>query len=473
MPPNVVFVLVDDLGWRDLGCQGSSFYETPTLDRVAREGMRFTDAYAAAPVCSPTRAAVMSGQYPARVGVTDWIDFWGETHPARGELVDAPYVDHLPAEVTSLAAALSAGGYDTWHLGKWHLGGEEYWPEEHGFDVNVGGCEWGAPDQGYFSPWGIPTLEDGPDGEYLTDRLAAEAAALVESHEGDAPFFMNLNFYSVHTPIQAPEERVAPYATKRAALGLDDVQEFEVDGRFPTAHKRNGRIERRLVQSNPTYAAMVESVDRAVGRLLDALDRSGHLEDTVLIFTSDNGGLATAEGSPTCNSPLSEGKGWMDEGGNRVPFIAWGPGVDSGVCTEPVTSPDVYPTVLDLAGVEAPADQAIDGESLTGLFAGEEALDREAVYWHYPHYGNQGGTPAAAVRRGDWKLVEFFEDDHVELYDLAADVREETDLSEHRPDLVADLRGDLADWRDEVGALLPEENPDFEDWPDRAGAGSR
>jgi arylsulfatase A-like enzyme len=468
MPPNVLLVLVDDLGWRDLGCYGSSFYETPVLDRLAREGTRFTDAYAAAPVCSPTRAAVMSGKYPAHVGVTDWIDSGGTTHPLHGRLIDAPYVDHLPAEETSLASALSAGGYATWHLGKWHLGGEAYWPEAHGFDVNVGGCDWGSPSNGYFSPWGIPTLEDGPEGEYLTDRLASEAVDLVTSHDAERPFFMNLDFYSVHTPIQAPEADVERYETKRARLGLDQVQEFEVGERFPTEHKKDGRVKRRVVQSDPTYASMVERVDRAVGEVLDALERTGDLDDTVVLVTSDNGGLATAEGSPTCNRPLSEGKGWMYEGGNRVPFIAWGPGVGASVCEVPVTSPDVYPTVLELAGVDRPDDQAVDGESLAGLFAGEDALDRDAIYWHYPHYGNQGGTPASAVRRGDWKLVEFLEGDHVELYDLDADVREETDLSEHRPDLVADLRADLADWREDVGAQMPTENPDFEGWPDRA-----
>ncbi|MFB6219555.1 MAG: sulfatase, partial [Halobacteriaceae archaeon] len=431
------------------------------------EEMRFTDAYAAAPVCSPTRAAIMSGRYPAAVGVTDWIDFWGAVHPARGKLIDAPYVDHLPAGETSLASALSAGGYATWHLGKWHLGGEQHWPEERGFDVNVGGCEWGAPDNGYFSPWGCPTLADGPEGEYLTDRLGREAAALIEDHSG-GPFFMNLDFYAVHTPIQAPEERVEGYEAKRRSLGLNDVQEFEIDGRFPAEHKRDERIRRRVVQSDPTYAAMVESVDRAVGRVIDALDRTGRLDETVIVVTSDNGGLATAEGSPTCNSPLSEGKGWMYEGGNRVPFIAWGPGVESGVCEVPVTSPDVYPTVLDIAGVPVPDDQDVDGESLTGLFGGEDELRRDAIYWHYPHYGNQGGTPAGAIRRGDWKLVEFFEGG-VELYDLAADVREQHDLSEHRPDLVADLKSDLAAWRESVGADLPEENPEFEPWPERAG----
>jgi arylsulfatase A-like enzyme len=478
--PNVVCILADDLGWRDVGAYGSSFYETPHLDALALEGTRFTDAYASAPVCSPTRASVMTGQYPARVGVTDWIDFWGAIHPARGKLIDAPYEGHLPHGTTTLAAALSEAGYATWHVGKWHLGGadEDSLPGDHGFDVNVGGCEWGAPDEGYFGPWGIPTLEEGPadDGRYLPDRLAAEAVDLIERHvdaDGDDPFYLNLDPYLVHTPLEAPEGDVERYERKRAALGLDDCEEVAVGDRFPTEHKRDGRIRRRLVQSHPTYAAMVEALDRTVGRVLDALDRTGATEDTVVVFSSDNGGLATAEGSPTTNRPLREGKGWMAEGGNRVPLVVRWPGVTDApdapdVCGTPVTSPDLYPTVLTAAGASPPDDQAVDGVDLRPLLDGD-GIDRDAVFWHYPHYGNQGGTPAGAVRAGDWKLIEFFEDDHAELYDLSADVREARDLAPYRPETVADLRGRLREWREDVGARLPESNPDYDPWPDRAG----
>lgn len=478
--PNVICITADDLGWRDLGCYGSPFYETPNLDQLAREGTRFTDAYAASPVCSPTRASVMTGNYPARVGVTDWIDFWGETHPARGKLVDAEYSDHLPHEQTTLAAALGDAGYDTCHVGKWHLGGvdQESSPEDHGFDVNVGGCEWGKPsgEGGYFRPWEIPTIDESnaEADAYLPDRLADEAVTLIEeSTDDDAPLFLNYNPYLVHTPLQAPDRLVERYERKRAALGLDDIAEFELGGRFPAEHKQDRRIKRRLVQSDPVYAAMVEVLDRSVGRVLDALERTGQAANTLVVFTSDNGGLATAEGSPTTNRPLSEGKGWMQEGGNRVPLIVRWPGVTDtedtpAVVETPVISPDIYPTALDAAGVETPDGQAIDGESLRSLFAGAD-LDREAVFWHYPHYGNQGGTPAAAVRAGDWKLIEFFETDHVELYHLADDVREEQDLSDHRPDTVADLQTRLREWQDEVGARFPAEDPSFESWPDRAG----
>ncbi|MEF8851758.1 MAG: sulfatase [Haloarculaceae archaeon] len=481
--PNVVCIVADDLGWRDLGCYGSPFYETPNLDALAREGTRFTDAYASAPVCSPTRASVVTGNYPARVGVTDWIDFWGETHPARGALVDAGYSDHLPGSETALPAALG-DEYRTCHVGKWHLGGAEQGslPEDHGFDANVGGCEWGSPtgEGGYFRPWEVPTLDER-DGEaaegeydYLPDRLGAEAAAFVEDAAGGADsFFLHYAPYLVHTPLQAPAGAVDRYRRKREALGLDDVAEFEVGDRFPAEHKRDARIKRRLVQSDPTYAAMVEALDRNVGRVLDALERAGVAEDTVVVFTSDNGGLATAEGSPTTNRPLSEGKGWMQEGGNRVPLLLRWPGVTDAsdapdLVETPVTSPDVYPTVLDAADVPTPDGQALDGESLRAAVDGD-GFDRDAVFWHYPHYGNQGATPAAAVRSGRWKLVEFFETGHVELYDLDRDVREDHDVSDYRPEKADELLATLREWREDVGARLPEENPEYEPWLDRAG----
>jgi arylsulfatase A-like enzyme len=498
--PNIVCIVADDLGWRDLGCYGSPFYETPNLDQLAREGARFTHAYASSPVCSPTRASVMTGNYPARVGVTDWIDFWGETHPARGKLIDAPYSDHLPHEETSLATALGDASYACCHVGKWHLGGAERnsLPEDRGFDVNAGGCEWGAPtgEGGYFRPWEIPTLDETPwdrnaeselpEGDksdnggcrdrerYLPDRLGGEAVSVVENRAADdRPFFLHYAPYLVHTPLQAPDELVDRYRRKRDALGLEDVQEVERDGRFPTEHKKDGRIERRLVHSDPTYAAMVEALDRNVGRVLDALERTGQAENTVVVFTSDNGGLATAEGSPTTNRPLSEGKGWMAEGGNRVPLIVRWPGVTDSddtadVIDAPVVSPDVYATALDAAGVSVPDGQARDGESLRTAIEGE-SFDRDAVFWHYPHYGNQGGTPAAAVRSGDWKLIEFFEDGSVELYNLAEDVGEDSDLSDRRPAKADALREKLREWHREVDAQFPDENPAYEPWPERAG----
>ena len=459
--PNLVFILIDDLGWRDLACYGSSFYETPNLDRLAAEGMSFTDAYAACPVCSPTRASILTGKYPATVGVTDWIDWGLGIHPCRGRLVDAPYVDHLPLEEKSLAVALKEAGYNTWHVGKWHLGGEPYLPENHGFDVNVGGCHWGSPLNGYFSPYDIPGLENGPQGEYLTDRLTTEAVRLIENNDGK-PFFLNLWYYSVHIPIQARQEYIEKFEAKARAMGLDRVDPFQVDDFFPCEHKKDERIVRRLIQSDPAYAAMVYSLDENVGRLLTALERTGQAKNTVVVFTSDNGGLATAEGSPTSNAPLSEGKGWMYEGGTREPLIVhWSGVVEPGsACPVPVTSPDFYPTLLDVAGLDPLPEQHQDGVSLVPFLKGADSLDRGAIFWHYPHYGNQGGTPGSSVRAGDYKLIEFFEDRHLELYNLKEDIGEEHNLAEAEPALRGELGAMLVDWREQVQARIPEPNPD-------------
>ncbi len=469
---NVVCIVADDLGWRDLGCYGSSFYETPHLDRLAQEGARFTDAYAAAPVCSPTRASIMTGQYPARVGITNYIA--GE---ATGKLLEPEYNLSLPEHLTTIAGALGEAQYDTWHVGKWHLGGdaEGSLPTDRGFETTVAGCSWGAPKR-YFGPWGIPTLPEcsADEGRYLPDRLGAEAVSLIEDHDpSEEPFFLHYCPYLVHIPLEAPEESIERYERKRQSLGLDDEPEFELGDRFPAEHKKDNRIKRRLVQSDPVYAAMVESLDRNVGNILDALERTGHADDTVVVFTSDNGGLATAEGSPTTNRPLAEGKGWMEEGGNRVPLLVRWPGVtdETGsplLVDEPAISPDVFATILEAANVDYPSHQPCDGVSLRPALAGE-SLDREAIYWHYPHYGNQGGTPRAAIRVGDWKLIEWFEDDHVELYQLDEDVGEAHDLRRHRPEKTAELRDRLHAWQAEVDAARPSTNTEYEPWPDRAG----
>jgi len=459
--PNIVFILIDDMGWRDLSCYGSTFYETPNIDRLAAEGVRFTDAYAACPVCSPTRASILTGRYPARVGVTNYIDWGHRMHPSKGRLIDAPYIDHLPLEEVCLARALKAGEYATWHIGKWHLGGPEFYPDRHGFDVNVGGCEYGMPIQGYFSPWNIPTLPDGPRGEYLTDRLTNEAIRLIEQNDG-RPFFLNLWYYSVHTPIQAPEEEVARFERKAKELGLDKIDPFEVGEHFPCEHKYHLRVTRRKLQSDPAYAGMVHRLDWNIGRLLDAIERVGQADNTIIFFTSDNGGLSTAEGSPTCNAPLSEGKGWMYEGGTREPLIIKWPGVIPGgtVCTAPVTSPDFYPTILEMAQLDLLPEQHCDGASMVPLLRGAQ-WDRGAMFWHYPHYGNQGGTPGCSVRLGDYKLIEFFEDGRQELYNLAEDIGEDTNLAGDDPSRTRELAEMLAAWRLEVQAKIPQPNPDY------------
>ncbi len=463
--PNIILILMDDLGWKDLSCYGSSFYETPNLDRLAARSVRFTDAYAACPVCSPTRASIMSGKYPARVGVTNFIG--GHT---QGRLVDAPYVRQLPLTEASLATALREGGYATWHVGKWHLGGREYWPDRHGFEVNVGGCDWGMPNQGYFSPWGLPTLPDGPAGEYLPDRLMDEAIGLIERSDG-RPFFLNYWDYCVHIPIQAKPDKVAKYEAKARALGLDALPTFAEGEPFPCEHKKDQRVVRRLLQSDAAYAAMIESVDENIGRLLQALEATGQADDTIIIFTSDNGGLATAEGSPTCNAPLAEGKGWMYEGGTREPqFAAWPGVIPAGqVCEAVTTSTDWYPTLLDLAGLPSEQEQHVDGVSLAPVLRGEaETLQREAIYWHYPHYGNQGGTPGCSLRAGDYKLIEFFEDGRLGLYNLREDIGEERNLAAEMPALTAELHARLVAWREEIEARIPQPNPG---WRDQAGQG--
>ena len=456
MAPNIVLVVVDDLGWRDLTCYGSSFYETPRIDRLAAEGLVFTDAYASAPVCSPTRASLLTGKYPVTVGVTDWIG-----GHSVGRLCDVPYFAHLPLSEWSLASALREGGYRTWHVGKWHLGSRLTWPEQHGFDVNIGGCHWGHPPT-YVSPYGCPTLADGPDGEYLTDRLTDEAIRLISTPDPEGrPFFLNLWHYAVHTPIEAPADLVAKYRAKAGDLGLDGRPAIEEGEEMPGRHMAGQRVQRRTVQSDPAYAAMVENLDRNIGRLLDALEATGQAQDTLLVFTSDNGGLATSDSSPTCNAPLAEGKGWMYDGGIRVPLIVRWPGVVApGTTTSAVTtSPDLYPTLLDAARRPALPEQHTDGVSLTSVLAGGDDYDRGPVFWHYPHYGNQGGTPAASVRSGSWKLIRFYEDDTLELYDLAGDISEERDLAAARPDVAAELATLLEQWLAATNALIPAANP--------------
>ena len=453
-PPNIIFILIDDLGWRDLSCYGSSFYETPNLDRLAGEGMKFTDAYASCPVCSPTRASLLSGKYPARVGVTQWIG-----GHAVGKLCDVPYIHFLPSSERSLATALRDGGYQTWHVGKWHLGGKTTWPERHGFDVNIGGCGWGSPQQGYFSPWGIETLPDGPKGQYLTDAITDAAVKQIEGRDHTKPFFLNLWHYAVHTPIQAPEALVEKYRAKAARLGLKEEDAIEEGEYLPCLHLQPNRVMRRRFQSDPVYAAMIESLDTSIGRVLHTLAAEGIADDTLVVFKSDNGGLATAESSPTCNAPLSEGKGWMYEGGNRVCQIArWPHVIPVGtVSSEPTTTPDWYPTLLEVAGLPLDPAQHVDGKSLLQLLRGARD-ERGAIFWHYPHYSNQGGTPAAAVRDGDWKLIEFFEDGHQELYNLREDIGETNDRGSSEPDILRTLTEKLHAWQHEIEALFPKVN---------------
>lgn len=427
--PNVIVILVDDLGWTDLGCYGSQFHHTPHLDQLARDGLRFTQAYSACTVCSPTRASLLTGQYPARLHITDWIPGDGRTN---APLKSPVWTQQLATNQWNLARALQGSGYATASVGKWHLGGPECFPEHQGFDRNVGGTHRGQPPS-YVSPYRIPTLPDGPAGEFLTDREATEACAFIESHR-DRPFFLYLAHYAVHQPIAGKPEVVARYRA-------------QADPAAPQHHA--------------AYAALLKSVDDAVGRIRSTLDSLQLTERTLILFTSDNGGLVLGgTNAPTSNVPLRSGKGSPYEGGVRVPLIACWPGViPSGATnTTPVITPDLYPTVLDLAGVADAPGHVVDGVSLATLLKGGRSIQREAIYWHYPHYHSGGATPYGAVRSGDWRLIEFFETGRQELYDLNLDPGEKTNQVTLKPAVADKLRNDLARWRERVGAQMPLRN---------------
>ncbi len=432
---NVVLIVADDLGWADLGCYGSKYHKTPNLDRLAASGMRFTDSCAGAPVCSPTRAALMTGQYPARLNLTDWLP--GRPDRPDQMLLRPAIAQELPASVPTLPAALKAAGYVTGHVGKWHLGGKGAGPLQRGFDVNVAGDQSGSP-LSYFAPFQrdgrfMPGLEKAPEGEYLTDRLTAEAEKFLEANR-DRPFFLYLPHYAVHIPMKARPDLVARY--KAGPPGQ---------------------------QGNPIYAAMIESLDQGVGRVLAKLDDLKLTDHTLVIFTSDNGGLCVLEGPntpPTINTPLREGKGYLYEGGLRVPLLVSWPGVTKpgSTSTTPVMSIDLFPTILEVCGVKS--DARVDGLSLGAVLKGEP-LKRDALFWHYPHYSNQGGRPGAAVRAGDVKLIEFYEDGRRELYDVKKDLGESRNLSADRPEVVKELALKLDAWRQEVGARMTKPNPDY------------
>ncbi len=447
--PNFVFILADDLGWADLGCYGSTFYETPHLDRLAANGMRFTDAYAACSVCSPTRASILTGKYPARLHLTDWLP--GRPDRPDQKLKRPVITDHLPVEEVTVAAALRQAGYRTACIGKWHLGGPNYFPEKFGFDLNIAGCQRGSPPS-YFSPYRIPTLADGPKGEYLTDRLTDEALKFIAG-SGGKPFFLYLSHHAVHIPLQAKPELVAKYQAKAARLPPPSGPEFRPEGK--------GRAHQ--IQNNPVYAAMIQSLDESVGRVVQKLAELGLEGDTVVVFTSDNGGVSTSEQFPTANVPLRAGKGWHYEGGVREPLIIRWPGVTEAgsVCRAPMISTDYYPTLLDMAGLPLRPSQHVDGVSLVPLLKGGTRPERP-LFWHYPHYSNQGGAPGGAVRLGDFKLIEWFEDMRLELFNLKDDLGEQRDLAARMPEKTAALRQQLHDWRDSVRASMPEPNPDYD-----------
>jgi arylsulfatase A-like enzyme len=430
---NIVLILADDLGWKDLGCTGSRFYETPAIDRLASQGMKFTQAYSACNVCSPTRASIMTGKVPARLHTTN---FFGGNR--RGALLPPNYRQSLPAEETTLAEAFKAAGYRTAFSGKWHLGGKGSMPGDHGFDVVIG--ERTGPGRG------------PADDPHFSTMCSTQAAAFLDESKG-GPFFLYLPLHSPHVPLKTRPELETKYKAKAAALSpTTDPREVAAGPGFKA----------RAVQDHAIYAGMIQEMDEAVDRILKKLDELKLADRTIVVFTSDNGGLATAEGSPTANLPFRAGKGWNYEAGHRVPWIVRAPGrvAAASECDTPVISPDLYPTLLEMAGVPVPAGQAMDSVSLVPLLTKKGGLAERPLFWHYPHYSNQGGRPGGAMRSGQYKLVEFFEDSRVELYDLAADPGEQRDLAAAQPERAEKMRKELAEWRKAVGAQMPTPNPE-------------
>jgi arylsulfatase A len=494
--PNIVFFLVDDLGASDLECYGSRFYETPHIDHFAAESVRFTQAYAACHVCSPTRASIMTGKYPASLQLTDWLP--GRRDFPFQKLKNASVVQHLPPQETTIAEALRQHGYATAHIGKWHLGEEPFGPLQYGFDLQNPRWNKGWPKTGYHAPFDLDGLDDMP-GDYLTDRLTDAALDFIETHR-DRPFFLYLSHFAVHDPIEGPANLVQKYQEKLSRSAVVDEPPFVLEGN-PDADEKQSRAdlnallsdeantEHRLLpgrivkikqrQDNVSFAAMVESMDASLGRVREKLAALGIADNTIVIFFSDNGGMSAANyGRPervvhaskldaayaTSNLPFRGGKGWLYEGGIRVPMIVnWpGRGKQPAICDEPVISTDFYPSLLEMIGVPARPDQHTGGVSLVPLLQGESHLSREAIYWHFPHYSNHGlQSPGGAIRCGDFKLLEYFENSTVQLFNLRDDPAEQHDLAETLENTASRLQTMLHDWRRQNSAQMMEANPDY------------
>lgn len=456
-PPNIVFILIDDLGWNDLGCYGSTFYETPAIDRLAQSGIRFTDAYAACPVCSPTRASILTGKYPARLNITDWIP---GADPKNRKLLGTEDLHALPLSEETFAERLQMEGYQTGFFGKWHLGGLGFLPQDQGFGMNKGGHDAGHPATYFYpyqknGPYDVPDLDGGQEGEYLTDRLTDESIQFIESHK-DEPFLLYLAHYAVHTPVEAKDSLTQKYSEKRDGLDSLDGPAFAKDW--------ESWIRQR--QDHPTYAAMVESVDESVARIVEKLETLNLSKETIIIFTSDNGGLSTlySQSGPTALQPLRSGKGWLYEGGIRVPLlVSWPSHLEPGlVSNQATTSTDFYPTLLELLGLDPMPQQHADGQSLAPVLTQKEASKERTLFWHFPHYHGSGNMPSAAVRMGDYKLIRWYEQDSLELFDLRHDLSERVNLVDSLPDKTAELLERLEAWQTEVGALFPIANPAYE-----------
>ncbi len=485
-PLNVIVFLVDDLGWSDVDCYGSSFYETPNIDELAGRGVRFTSAYAACHVCSPTRASLITGRYPATINLTDWLT--GRRDFPFQMLKNVEITQHLPYGMLTLPQVLKENGYSTAIFGKWHLGEDSASTVRQGFNLHIPDWDRGWPKDGYHYPYGMKGLEEGENGEYLTDRLTDEAVKYLEMNQ-DKPFFLYMSHFAVHDPIQGRSDLVEKYRTKldntEAASGPAYILEGPPGNETSLQDPHNGfrvfpdqTVKIKQHQDNIQFAAMVESMDESLGRILDKLEELKVDDNTLVIFYSDNGGMSSAnfwdpgrvispdkldEAFSTSNLPLRGAKGWLYEGGIRVPLIIHWPGVglQDAVCDVPVTSPDFYPTILDILNIPFRSEDT-DGLSMVPLLKGEEKLDRKAIYWHFPHYSNHGmQSPGGAVRSGDYKLLEYYEDGMVQLFNLKEDIGEMNDLSEREPQKAAELTEMLHRWRESTGARMMEPNPDY------------
>ena len=448
--PNIVFILADDLGWNDLGCTGSNYYETPNIDKISNQGIRFTQAYSACSVSSPSRASILTGLYSVHHRITDWIgeesgESWRKMNRFT-KLLPAEYSQQLSKNIVTLPTLLKNAGYSTFFAGKWHVGGEGSLPEDHGFEINVGGYEAGSPEGGYYVPYHNPRLTDGPAGEELTVRLAKETNKFIAEHQKNnshKPFFAYLSFYAVHGPIQTSEAKWNYFRTKAEKAGLAS-KGYRIDRTLPV----------RQVQDNPIYAGLVQQMDDAVGLVLNQLKELDLDKNTIIVFTSDNGGVSSGDSFSTSNLPLRGGKGRQWEAGVRVPLLISYPPIIKPQTTNdtPVIGIDFLPTLLSLTGNKEV--RKIDGIDFSALFQGK-TLNTRSLFWHYPHYGNQGGEPSSVIRKGDWKLIYYHEDGRNELYNLKMDISESQPLNAQFPQKVTELRKELNQWLKDTHARLP------------------
>lgn len=433
--PNIIFILADDLGWRDLSCYDSPFCETPHIDRLAKEGLRFTQAYTAGSVCSPTRGSLMTGKYPVRTGITDYIP--GLSGEGRKLKIQRTKTELALEEVT-IGEAMQQGGYQTFYAGKWHLGGKGFEPDAQGFEVYVGDSVLG---------------NHGKDWQ-VGERITTAATKFIDDRDSQRPFFMYLAYHEPHLPILEYPRHIDHFRDKASKL-IPSSSPHDIP-------ERDGQT--RQVQDDAAYGSEVAGLDEWVGDVLQKLDDKGLAQDTIIVFFSDNGGLSTKDApGPTSNLPLRAGKGWLYEGGIRVPLLVRAPGITKagGVSDVPVISTDMYPTLLELAGLPLRPQQHIDGLSFASVLRGGAAPQRDTLYWHYPHYHGSTWAPGSAIRQGDWKLIEFLEENKVELYDLKTDLSERNDLATERPEVVRQLRDKLNAWRTETHAYIPAPNQDF------------